>query len=218
MAHLGDELGTDVPRLASIRALYRRRRTLFEHQAAAIRALGCATRAFHGEWALDGFLRREAAVRITRDELVGAARDWLAEHHYLQLPQRRLAGLAAAARHRTETGILALAIKQVGKDQSETWADRLLEVMANSQTRMEWLRTGPASREPRGLANQIEKIAFLKELGAEALDLGISALYLKATSKNSPFPARSTSDSRMLNLRRSLHHWPAGIFRFAAPV
>ena len=183
LAHLGVELGTEVPRLASIRALYRRRRTLFDHQTAAIRALGLRDLSLHGEWALVGFLRREAAVRITRDELVGAARDWLVQHNYMQLPQRRLTGLAVAARRRTEAELLSLAVRKVGKDQSETWADRLLEVMANGQTRMEWLRTGPASRKPRGLTNQIKKIAFLKELGAEALDLGISALYLKSLAR-----------------------------------
>ena len=183
LAHLGVELGTEVPRLASIRALYRRRRTLFDHQDAAIRALGLRDLSLHGEWALVGFLRREAAVRITRDELVGAARDWLVQHNYMQLPQRRLTGLAVAARRRTEAELLSLAVRKVGKDQSETWADRLLEVMANGQTRMEWLRTGPASRKPRGLTNQIKKIAFLKELGAEALDLGISALYLKSLAR-----------------------------------
>src|SRR3546814_19783425 len=53
---------------------------------------------------------------------------------------------------------------------------QLLKVMPNGQTRMEWLRTGPASRKPKGLASQIEKIAFLKELGSESLNLGISAL------------------------------------------
>src|SRR3546814_13067896 len=55
--------------------------------------------------------------------------------------------------------------------------------MPNGQTRMEWLRTGPASRKPKGLASQIEKIAFLKELGAESLNLGISALYLKSLAR-----------------------------------
>jgi hypothetical protein len=35
LAYVGCELGIPAPRLASIRALYRRRRTLFEHQATA---------------------------------------------------------------------------------------------------------------------------------------------------------------------------------------
>jgi hypothetical protein len=36
LEHLGRQLGCAPPRIASIRALYRRRRTLFEHQAAAL--------------------------------------------------------------------------------------------------------------------------------------------------------------------------------------
>ena len=155
LVHLGSELGTEVPRLASIRALYRRRRTLFEHQAAARNVLG-------------------------RDELVGAARDWLVEHRYLQLPQRRLAGLAAAAKRRAEAELLALAVKKVGKARSEAWAERLLEAMPYGQSRIEWLRTGPSSRKPRGLANHIAKITFLKQLGADELELGIPTLFLKS--------------------------------------
>src|SRR3546814_1938269 len=40
LAHLGIVLDIEVPQLTSIRALYRRRRTLFEHQDSAKRALG----------------------------------------------------------------------------------------------------------------------------------------------------------------------------------
>ena len=40
LEHLGRQLRCAPPRIASIRALYRRRRTLFEHQAAALHALG----------------------------------------------------------------------------------------------------------------------------------------------------------------------------------
>lgn len=44
LAHLGVELGIAPPRLASIRALYRRRRTLFEHQEAGpSRRLACTS-------------------------------------------------------------------------------------------------------------------------------------------------------------------------------
>src|SRR3546814_662002 len=121
LAHLGIVLDIEVPQLTSIRALYRRRRTLFEHQDSAKRALGLRDLALHGEWALGGFLRREAGVRLDRDELVGAARDWLVQHNYLQLPQRRLTGLAAAARRRSEAELLSLAVRKAGKVQSEAW-------------------------------------------------------------------------------------------------
>jgi TnpA family transposase len=203
LVHLGSELGGEVPRLASIRALYRRRRTLFEHQAAARNVLGLRDLTLHGEWALGGFLRREVGVRLGRDELVSAARDWLAEHRYLQLPQRRLAGLAAAAKRRVEAELLALAVKKVGKARSEAWAERLLEVMPNGQTRMEWLRTGPSSRKPKGLANHIAKITFLKQLGADVLELGIPTLFLKSLARQMLYRKPATL-RRMRSARKHL--------------
>jgi hypothetical protein len=183
LSHIGHELGIAVPDLASIRALYRRRRTLFEHQGAARKLLGLRDLTPHGEWSLRGFLRREAGTQLVQDDLVSAARRWLLEHDYGQLPKRRLSGLAAAARRHHEGGLVTLAIKIVGKAQSDAWAEQLLEVMPNGQTRIEWLRTGAASRKPRGLANHIAKIAFLKQLGADKLDLGISTLFLRSIAR-----------------------------------
>ena len=68
LAHLGVELGIAPPRLASIRALYRRRRTLFEHQEAAKRTLGLQDLTEHGERALNGLLRREAGDKFLVDD------------------------------------------------------------------------------------------------------------------------------------------------------
>lgn len=64
LSHIGRALDIAVPDLASIRALYRRRRTLFEHQHAARKALGLRDLTLHGEWSLRGFLRREAGPSL----------------------------------------------------------------------------------------------------------------------------------------------------------
>ena len=39
--HLGEQLGVAAPDLASLRSMYQRRRTLFEHQEVACETLGC---------------------------------------------------------------------------------------------------------------------------------------------------------------------------------
>ena len=88
LAHLGIELGIAPPRLASIRAVYRRRRTLFEHQEVAKRTLGLHDLTEHGERALNGHLRREAGDKFLVDDLERTARAWLADHKYIQLPSR----------------------------------------------------------------------------------------------------------------------------------
>jgi hypothetical protein len=61
--HLGRQLGCAPPRIASIRAFYRRRRrTLFEHHATALRLLGRSDLTPHAERGLVAYLRQEAAV------------------------------------------------------------------------------------------------------------------------------------------------------------
>lgn len=192
LAHLGVELGIAPPRLASIRALYRRRRTLFEHQEVAKRALGLRDLTEHGERALNGHLRREAGDKFQVDDLELAARAWLADHQYIQLPSRRLRSSAIAARRHHDTGLLAGVMAAVGAEQTKAWLPGLSETMANGKTRLEWLRDGPASRKTKGLADHIAKIDFLKKLGADKLDLGLSAGMLKAQARSMLYRKPST--------------------------
>lgn len=184
LAHLGAELGIAPPRLASIRALYRRHRTLFEHQVAAKQALGLRDLTEHGERALNGFLRREAGDKFLVDELEQAARAWLRDHHYVQLPTRRLRSSASGARRHYDGGLLAGAVAAVGIEQTKAWPLELSETMPNGKTRLEWLRDSPASRKTKGLADHIAKIDFLKKLGADKLHLGLAAGTLKAKARS----------------------------------
>jgi len=184
LAHLGAELGIAPPRLTSIRALYRRHRTLFEHQDAAKQALGLRDLTEHGERALNGFLRREAGDKFLVDELEQAARAWLRDHHYVQLPTRRLRSSASGARRHYDGGLLAGAVAAVGTEQTKVWPLELSETMPNGKTRLEWLRDSPASRKTKGLADHIAKIDFLKKLGADRLHLGLAAGMLKAQARS----------------------------------
>jgi hypothetical protein len=75
------------PQIASIRAFYqRRRRTLFEHHATALRLLGRSDLTPHAERGLMAYLRQEAAVSFDHVTLMANARIWLVEHHYLVGP------------------------------------------------------------------------------------------------------------------------------------
>ena len=198
LAHLGAELGIAPPRLASIRALYRRHRTLFEHQDAAKQALGLRDLTAHGERALNGFLRREAGDKFLVDELEQAARAWLRDHHYVQLPTRRLRSSASGARRHYDSGLLAGAVAAVGIEQTKVWPLELSETMPNGKTRLEWLRDSPASRKTKGLADHIAKIDFLKKLGADRLHLGLAAGMLKAQARSMLYrkPATLAANTR----------------------
>ena len=78
LEHLGRQLGCSPPHITSIRALYRRRRTLFDHQEVALDALGLGTLVEHAERGLVAYLRREAMSVFDPGELVARARSWLA--------------------------------------------------------------------------------------------------------------------------------------------
>jgi hypothetical protein len=90
LEHLGRQLGCTPPRIASIRALYRRRRTLFDHQAAALSALGRTEASEHAKRGLVAYLRREAAAVFDNAELMARSRSWLVDHDYLQLREREI--------------------------------------------------------------------------------------------------------------------------------
>jgi len=95
--HLGQQFDVTAPDLASLRAMYRRRRTLFEHQE-----LACETLGFH--WLAEP--QRRALMRVlcealarTRDRarLLQFARGWLYEHRLIVPRERELRTMIAKA-------------------------------------------------------------------------------------------------------------------------
>jgi hypothetical protein len=102
LEHLGRQLRCAPPRIASIRALYRRRRTLFDHQAAALHTLGRTEPSEHAERGLVAYLRREAAAVLDNVELMARSRSWLVDHDYLVLREREIRRLIGAARRHQE--------------------------------------------------------------------------------------------------------------------
>lgn len=81
--HLGEQVHVAAPDLASLRAMYQRGKTLFEHQQ-----LACEVLSFH--WlsepqrpALVRALRRELARTRDRQRLLVFARRWLYDHQLI---------------------------------------------------------------------------------------------------------------------------------------
>jgi Domain of unknown function (DUF4158) len=103
--HLGQQFNVAAPDLASLRAMYRRRRTLFEHQDVA-----CAVLEFHPLTEA----QRRALVRVLRDEvsrttgrqrLLGFARRWLYQHRLLAPRERDLRVMIRKAVHSHEAAL-----------------------------------------------------------------------------------------------------------------
>jgi hypothetical protein len=171
LEHLGRQLRCAPPRIASIRALYRRRRTLFEHQAAALHTLGRIEPSEHAERGLVAYLRREVAAVFDNAELMAHSRSWLVDHGYLLLREREIRRRVGATRRHQEQALFKTIAAVAGPDR-EMWLPRLLAPIEDGGiSRLEWLGAVPSGKGPTSLEAQIEKVSFLKQLGADRLVL-----------------------------------------------
>lgn len=96
---------------------------------------------------------------------------------------RRLQRLTVAARRHHDAGIAARVDMLVAQPLREGWLDALLGVTDAGKTKIEWLREGPESTKLIGLGDPFARIAFLKEQGAAALDLGIPLALLQRLAR-----------------------------------
>ena len=139
LAHLGQVVGCTPPHIASIRAFYRRRRTLFEHQAAARTLLRRRDVPEHGLRGLTGYLRREAIGLYNGADLAAKARVWLIDHDYLLLTERELRRQAIRALRYQEAVLVDAIRAATDKTQRDAWPRQLLEPVPGGEgTRLEW--------------------------------------------------------------------------------
>jgi Domain of unknown function (DUF4158) len=200
LEHLGRQLGCAPPRIASIRALYRRRRTLFDHQAAALPTLGRTEPSEHAERGLVAYLRREAAAVFDNVELMARSRSWLVDHDYLVLREREIRRLVGASRRHQEQALFKT-IAAVAGPNREAWLPRLLAPIEDGGiSRLEWLGAVPSGKGPTSLEAQIEKVGFLKQLGADRLGL-----------RDLPLAGLTHFARRMMSARP--RHWRASRIR-----
>ncbi|MFY9268976.1 MAG: DUF4158 domain-containing protein [Candidatus Manganitrophaceae bacterium] len=87
--HLGAKCGVEAPDLASLRGLYRRGRTLYDHQQLACRLLGFVWPTEHQHRALSRILREELVRSSERDRLMAFAREWLYERRLIMESSRK---------------------------------------------------------------------------------------------------------------------------------
>lgn len=166
LAHIGEQLSESAPTIASLRALYkRRRRTLFEHQDWAIELLGFTALAERQEWMLTARLREEARTATSVDLMVDYARDWLFERKLLIPSGRRLRDLARRALVDVETELHASVVAAVPETLRQRWLQELSkEPRRGGRATVEWLHQGPRRGPRKGLEAQLEKREYLKEL------------------------------------------------------
>ena len=175
--YLGVVTQTAAPDIATLRSLYRRRSTLFEHQNLARQVLGRSEISEHAERGLRTHLRRQAVGVYTLEPLETAARVWMVDHNYIVKRDREIRALAVRALRQHEGEILAAIKSAVDKHVREGWIKQLLKASPDRErTVMEWLQQPPRRRSSRALDSELAKVEHLRSLGADQLALSILPL------------------------------------------
>ena len=164
-AHLGKELGVRAPELASLKALYGRRSTHFEHQQLAEQTLGFFREMTgHQNRAFVQVLRSEAARLADKYKMLVFARRWLYDHKFLIESERAVNTQITTALDLFETQTGDTITATVPGDLLDKWRRTLSEFRADGQIQQSWLWEAPAKHSTVQIAQVFERIDLLYSL------------------------------------------------------
>ncbi|MBC3917094.1 Tn3 family transposase [Undibacterium sp. CY18W] len=166
LQYVGDRLSVNVPTIASLKTIYGRRQTLYEHQLWAKEYLGIvdADAAANGE--LDRYLRAQANEVTSIEDLLSLSRRWLYDRKLLIPRERALRDLARQCNEATDQNIYATILEVVTQRGLDKCYAAVFELVADegSTTVLEWLKTAPKRHSPSTFSTTLDKIKFLKDL------------------------------------------------------
>lgn len=177
LKYIGHQLGEAAPTIASLRALYKRRATLYQHQSWAIDLSGLAVFSHAGRRQLKEFLEVAAGSCASVGALVQSAREWLFDHRVLIPAESTLRDLAVAAHEQSDQAHFESIIHLIPAEVREHWMAEVFKRRDDTnQPVLQWLQEPPRKRSPSTLSRQHEKLAYLKALGVDKYDVAAIAI------------------------------------------
>lgn len=177
LRHISSQLDLLPLTIASLKTIYKRPKTLYEHQWWALEILGFSKASPNQQSTLLPFLRQEAAYAPSIDVLVERGKLWLYQHRYLPLGDRVLREIAYRAMSESEEGIFKLIRGQINAAAFSRLEGAILSRHANTgRTVLEWLQQPPRRKSINAVRERIERIDLLKGLGIDKLDLDSIAI------------------------------------------
>ncbi|MEJ8852337.1 Tn3 family transposase [Variovorax rhizosphaerae] len=162
-----DALQTSAVSIATLRSLYERRQTLYEHQAWSRTYLGLQDFDDAKVKQLEQVLAVAALEAAHPDDLGESARMWLYDRRIIIPGPRRVADLARKAFEATEAAMAATIEVAIGKAALRKVIDWAYSLRPDSMvSHIEWLKTPPKRHAPSTVTETLAKIRALKELGA----------------------------------------------------
>ncbi|BAO29615.1 Tn3 family transposase [Sulfuritalea hydrogenivorans] len=172
LRHISAQLELPALTIASLKAIYTRPKTLYEHQWWAMETLGFSKATSEQQLRLLPFLCQEAQYAPSVDVLVDRAKVWLYQHHYLTLADRIIRDIARRAMSESEEALFRLICRQIAPAEFRRIEASVLRLQENTgRSKLEWLQQPPRKKSINAVRERIERIDFLKGLGIHNLDL-----------------------------------------------
>jgi len=200
-AHLGSTLDMKAPDIASLRSLYRGRRTLFTHQKLAIETLGFVRMSEHQRRALVRHLRVEVLSEFDRHRLMTQVKVWLYENSILIEGERPLKSAIDAALKLAEEELSVTIQREVSAEALSSWRLAFDEPYRPGISFQEWLGQTPRRQSFPQLREQYERIRHLTEMGVAnhtmpSVSDHIKRHYASAMADRSPSVSKRLAEPR----------------------
>ena len=173
LSAIGRALKVPAPRIATLRAIYKREKTLYHQQVWAREHLGFRASDATDHTRFRAMLAAHADEVNSTDELVRDAQHWFYNEKLLVPAEGSLRELAAKAFAHVERE----AVRAMKRALSEKQLDFLLQSVLGDRedekgrTVLGWLKQPPMRHSKKTRNATTEKIAYLKEIGAHKWDL-----------------------------------------------
>ena len=199
--------------VASLKTLYSRPATRFEHQRWARDYAGLKMLGPEDQQKFNAVLALLSNSAVSTQDLVKSAEVWLFEHQYVLPGDRFLRDQARLAFAAQDAASMAAVRQSVPRRNLDIVLSRMFSKRRGptGASVLEWLRTAPAKHGPRTLNETIQKVAYLKTLQVHEWDLAAipcarREAYSQAVVNRPPYDtARLKPERKELELCCFLH-------------
>ena len=172
LSHVAAQLGSTPITIATLRGIYERSKTLYEHQWWAMQVLGFAKALPEQLRAISSYLTNEANYVSSVDALVERGKIWLYQRRYIAFSDRELRDFARQALSESEDGLLRYIRDQLPARKITHWETAVLARHPDDgRSVLEWLQQPPRRRSINAIRERTARIEFLKRLGVQTLNL-----------------------------------------------
>ncbi len=203
--HLGAQFAVTAPDLASLRVMYRRLSTLYEHQELACEVLGFRDVTEAQRRALVRVLRGELACTADRARLLAFAHHWLYQRRLLAPRERELRRMVVFAVKGHEHALAAQIRRELEPPLLAQWVATLTCPHDAGVTTQTWLWAAPAKHSTRQIEGVLARLELLYRLGVDRhlIDVPEAMLrrYARRLASRRPFAgARIVEPARTLEV------------------